>query len=57
MKIYNFVVYLQGEGKNQEEAEQNALESFMLDPGELTLVDEETDRNEILATVSLLGGL
>ena len=57
MDRYNFVVYLQGEGENREEAERNALDAFVLDPGELTLVDEETDRNEILTTVSFLGGL
>ena len=52
MNKYNFVVYLQGEGRDEDEAAEDALDGFLLDPGELTLVDiEPMEKNDENKTV------
>ena len=44
--LYDFVVYLQGHGRDITEAGNDAIEGFVLSPGELTFVAAEPLEDE-----------
>jgi len=39
MKVYQFTIYINGIGKDETEAFEDAIEGFFLDPGEVPETD------------------